>query len=71
MGKEEQNVQVMLESFRVIEERDPKREDVQRELALVQPDAEFHWPPALPYGGTFRGATQRSGDTWGSTWTPL
>jgi ketosteroid isomerase-like protein len=71
MGKEEKNVQVMLEIFRAIEERDPNREDVQRELALVQPDVEFYWPPALPYGGTFRGATRRSRDTWGSTWTPL
>ena len=71
MGKEDKNVQVMLEIFRAIEERDPNRENVQRELALVQPDVEFLWPPALPYGGTFRGATRRSGDTWGNTWTPL
>jgi ketosteroid isomerase-like protein len=71
MSIRENNIQVMLEIFRAIEERDPGHEDLQRELALVQPDVEFHWPPSLPYGGTFRGATRPSGKTWGGTWTPL
>jgi ketosteroid isomerase-like protein len=71
MSIREKNVHVMLEIFRAIEERDPQHEDLQRELALVQPDVEFHWPPSLPYGGTFRGATRPTGETWGGTWTPL
>jgi ketosteroid isomerase-like protein len=72
MSIREKNIQVMLEIFRAIEERDPQHEDLQRELALVQPDVEFHWPPSLPYGGTFRGATRSTaGETWGGTWTPL
>ncbi len=71
MNPQEKNIQVMLAIFRAIEERDPNRENVQRELELVQPDVEFHWPPSLPYGGSFRGATRRSGDSWVSTWTPL
>jgi ketosteroid isomerase-like protein len=71
MSIREKNIQVMLEIFRAIEERDPDHEDLQRELALVQPDVEFQWPPSLPYGGTFRGATRPSGETWSSTWTPL
>lgn len=71
MRRQERNIQVMLEIFRAIEVRDPNHENVQRQRELFQPDVEFHWPPSLPYGGTFRGATRRSGDTWGSTWTPL
>ncbi len=72
MGKEreEKNVQVMLEIFRAIEERDPDHVNVQRELELVQPDVEFHWPPSLPYGGTSRGLNIQ-GPTWGETWNPL
>jgi ketosteroid isomerase-like protein len=60
----------MLEIFRAIEERDPLHEDLQRELALTQPDVEFHWPPALPYGGTFRGI-RRPGVTWADSWNRL
>jgi hypothetical protein len=52
------NVQVMLELFRTIEERDPQHRNVERELSFYQPDVEFPLAPALPYGGTFRGLGQ-------------
>jgi ketosteroid isomerase-like protein len=61
------SVEVVLESFRAVERRDERR---QREL--FHPEAEFHWPPSLPYGGTRLGrdeAGQRSG--WEDVWTPL
>lgn len=67
----ERNVQVMLELFRAIEERDPQHRNVERELYFYQPDVEFHWPSALPYGGTFRGLSDRGGANWSTTWTPL
>jgi hypothetical protein len=67
----DRNVQVMLDLFRAIEERHPDHRDVQRELSFYQPDVEFNWPPALPYGGTFRGSGRRSGPNWNTTWTPL
>lgn len=69
MGANE-NVQVMLELFRAIEQRKLNQENIQRELQFMQPDVEFHWPPSLPYGGTFRGV-RRDGPTWASTWNPL
>jgi len=40
----------------------------EREEALYQPDVEFHWPPALSYGGTFRG---KDAAIWSATWNPL
>ena len=67
----ERNVRIMLDLFRAIEERDPNHRDVERELSFYQPDVEFHWPAALPYGGTFRGLSGRSATDWGTTWTPL
>src|SRR5262249_30620475 len=54
-GVRDRNVRVMLDLFRAIEERDPNHRNVERELSFYQPDVEFHWPAALPYGGTFRG----------------
>jgi len=60
-----ENVEVMLEIFSAIERRDP-----QRVFELCQPDAEFLWPPSLPYGGVSRGlAADRQ--TWSTTWLPL
>src|SRR5262249_36869793 len=53
------------------EERDSANRDMERELAFYQPDVEFQWPRALPYGGTFRGLTQGRGTDWSSTWNPL
>jgi ketosteroid isomerase-like protein len=69
MSAGDRNVQVMLEIFRALEQRDPNRRNVdEREEALYQPDVEFHWPPALPYGGTFRG---KDAAIWSATWNPL
>src|SRR4029450_4572402 len=69
MSARDRNVQVMLEIFRTLEERDSSRRNVdEREEALYQPDVEFHWPAALPYGGTFRG---KDAAIWSGTWNPL
>jgi ketosteroid isomerase-like protein len=69
MSARDRNIQVMLEIFRTLEERDPSRKTVdEREEALYQPDVEFRWPPALPYGGTFRG---KDAAVWSATWNPL
>jgi len=59
----EQNTQVMLEVFRAIEQR-----DLQGVLDRCHADAEFHWPPPLPYGGVSYGP---SGRRWADTWIPL
>jgi ketosteroid isomerase-like protein len=67
----DRNVRVMLDLFRAIEERDPSHRNGEGELSFYQPDVEFHWPAALPYGGTFRGLAGRSGTGWNTTWTPL
>jgi ketosteroid isomerase-like protein len=38
--------------------------------ALCDPEAEFHWPPSLPYGGVIYGV--RVGDDgWAKWWNPL
>jgi uncharacterized protein len=67
----ERNVRVMLDLFKAIEERDPNHRNIGQELSFYQPDVEFHWPTALPYGGTFRGLSGRTGRDWNATWTPL
>jgi hypothetical protein len=67
----DRNIRVMLDLFKAIEERDPKHRTVERELYFYQPDVEFRWPAALPYGGTFRGVAQRRSQDWSDTWTPL
>lgn len=59
------NVDAMLQMFDAIERRDN-----QRQIDLVHPDVEFHWPPPLPYRGTYRGR-RTEGPTWGETWVPL
>jgi uncharacterized protein len=62
---EEQSVRVVLETFRAIEDR-----DVMQLLELYHPDLEFHWPPSLPYGGSFR-ADGAAAQGWSETWIPL
>jgi hypothetical protein len=37
---------------------------------LLEPDFEIHWPPSLPYGGTFPGLEPRP-NSWGATWQPF
>jgi SnoaL-like domain len=69
MSIAKRNVQTMLAIFRAIEERDPRQRNPEQERELVQPSAEFHWPPSLPYGGIHR--LDRAGRSWGETWDPL
>jgi len=64
-----ENAQVMLEVFRAIERRDERRF-----VELVHPDFEIHWPPSLPYGGTYRDLEvdhRQDRPTWTTTWNPL
>ena len=43
---------IVMAAFAAVERRDERR------LAeLYHPEVEFHWPPSLPYGGSFHGAT--------------
>ncbi|HEV8652942.1 MAG TPA: nuclear transport factor 2 family protein [Actinomycetes bacterium] len=68
-GNVRENAEVMLEVFRAVERR-----DAQRFTELVHPEFEIHWPPSLPYGGTYRDreAEARQGrPTWAETWNPL
>jgi ketosteroid isomerase-like protein len=67
------NVDVVLEAFRSLEERDPEAH-----FALYHPDVEFHDAPSLPYGGAVRGREEilerfeRAPDeTWLGSWGPL
>jgi ketosteroid isomerase-like protein len=60
-----ENVEVIREVFRAIETR-----DLARLTSLVDPTAEFHWPPSLPYGGTVP-LLPPAGPTWADTWIPL
>lgn len=63
----EENIEVMRKVFQAIEAR-----DLQRLQKLFHPEAEFHWPPSLPYGRDFRfPARPDEGTTWVETWLPL
>jgi ketosteroid isomerase-like protein len=53
---EPSSAQVVLAAFAAVEQRD----DAAFALAC-QPDAEFCWPPSLPYGGTVRGRAEGTG----------
>jgi ketosteroid isomerase-like protein len=60
-----ENVDVIREVFRAIETRNGPR------LAeLLDPEVEFHWAPALPYGGNIHERAS-DGPTWAGTWIPL
>ncbi len=60
------SMQVVLAVFAAVERRD------QAAFARsCQPDAEFCWPPSLPYGRTVRGLTDRAGAGWEAYWNPL
>ena len=52
---------IVMAAFAAVERRDERR------LAeLYHPEVEFHWPPSLPYGGSFHGATAlQAGDRVG------
>jgi uncharacterized protein len=60
-----ENVEIMREIFRAIEDR-----DLARLVALTDPAAEFHWPPSLPYGG-ISPLQPAAGPSWAETWIPL
>lgn len=60
----EKNVEVMLEVFQAIEHRNQRRM-----FDLVHTDAEFLWPPSLPYADARR--PKPGGPGWGTTWIPL
>ncbi len=66
-GHEESN-RSGIESIAAVERRDDQRLN-----ELIYPDAKFHWPPSLPYGGTYRGreAETRQGPTWSRSWEHL
>src|SRR3979411_1410391 len=65
------NVDLVLRTFRAVEER-----DAEGLLALYHSDVEFHDAPSLPYGGPLRGKEEiraqleRGGDddTWLGAW---
>jgi len=63
-----ENIAVVLEAFRAVERRDEER---QRDLFDL--DAEFHWPPSLPYGGAIseRDVEAGQGHTWEECWDPF
>jgi ketosteroid isomerase-like protein len=68
-GGMRENPQIMLEIFRAVERR-----DAQRFAELVHPEFEIHWPPSLPYGGTYRDLevdARQGRPTWAETWNPL
>jgi ketosteroid isomerase-like protein len=60
---------IVMAAFAAVERRDERR------LAeLYHSEVEFHWPPSLPYGGSFREAaamqaTDRTG--FDQTWDPF
>jgi ketosteroid isomerase-like protein len=63
------HIELMLAVFSAVERR-----DAQQFTELVHPDFEIHWPPSLPYGGTYRDLdidAQLGRPTWAETWNPL
>jgi ketosteroid isomerase-like protein len=61
----EQNIAVMRQIFAAIEQR-----DLPRMLELTDPQAEFVWPPPLPYAGV-RCGVAAPGPSWEDAWIPL
>jgi ketosteroid isomerase-like protein len=60
---------IVLAAFDAVE-----RPDERRLAELYHPEVEFHWPPALPYGGSFRGAgalQARDRTGWDQVWDAL
>jgi ketosteroid isomerase-like protein len=60
------NEEVILDLLSAIEER-----DLERILAMCHPELEFHWPTALPYGGSSKGFGESETPTWQDSWLPL
>ena len=58
---------VVLELLAAVEAR-----DVRRLARMYHPGVEFHWPPALPYGGVHRGADVATmSELFAQIWAPL
>jgi ketosteroid isomerase-like protein len=62
---EHASTKVVLDIFSAVQRR-----DLERLLELCQSEVEFHWPSALPYGGTSRGFKTEA-PSWANTWIPL
>src|SRR5215469_14759918 len=60
------NEDVILDLFSAIEERDRERI-----LAIYHPEVEFHWPAALPYGGSSTRLGEPGAPTWQECWLPV
>jgi len=62
------NIDVVLQAFRAVEQRDPDAL-----AAIYHPDIEFHDAPSLPYGGSQLGleAVIEHGPAWAKTWDPV
>jgi uncharacterized protein len=62
------NIDVVLQAFRAVEQRDPEAL-----VAVYHPDIEFHDAPSLPYGGSQLGleAVTGHGPAWAKTWDPV
>jgi uncharacterized protein len=59
------SIEIVRQCFEAVERRDEAR---QREL--FHPEAEFRWPPSLPYGRR-AGEERGSRPTWEKTWEPF
>src|SRR5215467_12523353 len=61
-------IDVVLQVFRSVEERDP-----QLAVEVYHDDLEFHWPRPLPYAGSSYGlkATLERRPGWAQTWDPF
>jgi ketosteroid isomerase-like protein len=67
------NMDIVLRTFRAVEQR-----DAEALFSLYHPDVEFHDAPSLPYGGNSRGKERLRDlyerapeETWLGTWGPL
>jgi ketosteroid isomerase-like protein len=60
------SVEVVLAVFAAVEQRDDAAF-----ARVCQPDAEFHWPPSLPYGRAAGGLDSDGGAAWAAAWDPL
>jgi ketosteroid isomerase-like protein len=58
---------IVLDLLHAIEERQSERI-----AKLYHPEIEFHWPPGLPYSGSFTGpAVAEMAERFAATWLPL
>jgi ketosteroid isomerase-like protein len=62
------NIDVVLQVFRAVEQRDARRV-----ISLYHPEVEFYDAPSLPYGGSQMGLDAAVGNAsrWAETWDPL